>query len=55
MQGRNRDDGALLRTPGLGHRYFEHTGHSYQLGKRSGPHLLHDVAAMNLECDLADA
>ena len=52
---RNRDNAVLLRAPGLGHRYLEHTGHSYQLGKRSGPHLLHDLAAMNLERDLADA
>ena len=44
-----------LRMPGAGHRYFERPGHSHQLGKRSGLHLLHDIAAMNLERDLADA
>jgi hypothetical protein len=46
---------ALLRVPGLGDRYFERTGHSYQVGKRSSAHLLHDLAAMNLDRDFADA
>ena len=41
--------------PGAGHRYFESAGYSHQLGKRSGLHLLHDLAALNLERDLADA
>ena len=44
-----------LRAPRVGHRYLEHPGHSYQLGKRSRFHLLHDVPAMYLERDLADA
>jgi hypothetical protein len=41
--------------PGVGRRYFERRGHSHQLRKRPGSHLLHDVTAMNLERDLADA
>src|SRR5258705_825452 len=44
-----------IRRPRLLDRYLERTGHSYQVGDRSGAHLLHDLAPMNLHRDLADA
>ena len=40
--------GALALRPGWD-RYLERPSHSHQLGKRAGPHLLHDLAAMNLD------
>ena len=48
-------DSSFVRMPGMSDRYFERPGYAYQLGKRCGTHLLHDVAAMDLERDLADA
>ena len=41
--------------PPMRHRYPERPRHSDQLGKRCGAHLLHDLAAMDLDRDLADA
>ena len=52
----NRDDAVTHRARREWvDRYLERPGHSHQLGKRSGTHLLHDLAAMNLDRDLADA
>jgi hypothetical protein len=34
--------------------YFENAGTPHELGQRSGAHLLHDTAAMNLQSVLAD-
>ena len=45
----------VLATTGMTDRYREHSGHSYQLRNRPGPHLLHDSATVNLGGDLADA
>jgi signal transduction histidine kinase len=36
-------------------RDLQRSSHSHQLGKRAGAHLLHDLATMNLDGDLADA
>ena len=35
-------------------RYLEHRRHSHQVRQRASAHLLHDLAAVNLDSDLAD-
>src|SRR5262245_19712410 len=40
---------------GAGNRYLERHRHSHQLSERIGSHLPHDIAAMDLKRDLADA
>src|SRR5258705_3501338 len=44
-----------IRRPPVFDRYLERPGHSYQFGDRSGAHLLHDLAPMDLYRNLADA
>ena len=43
-----------LRVARVRHRDLEHRGDAHQLGQRPGFHLLHDLAAMDLDRDLAD-
>jgi hypothetical protein len=46
--------GLLVRPPALGQENPQRAGHSPQFGKRPGLHLVHDLAAMNLEGHFAD-
>ena len=50
-----RDLSLHVAVPGVTDRYLEHSGHPDQLGERVGAHFPHDVTAMNLGRDLADA
>jgi len=40
--------------PVVGDRYLEYCRHSHEVRQRSSAHLLHDLAAVNLDSDLAD-
>ena len=46
---------ASLRMSRVDHRDLERSSHPYQLGEGFGSHFLHDLAAMNLDSDLANA
>src|SRR5262245_25146917 len=52
---RRRAISGRSRPAGVGDGYLKFLGDPYQVGERRGLHLLHDVATVNLQRDLADA